>query len=141
MFGNNNEYAEFFLLVGILTFSVKSFSQSFNPNELMGAWKLQPADNNSTITFTAEKIYSQSPQYKDSMFFRLDHVVNDFIFTTLTKDSLTGFIYKIEKINNDHFKLVAIKTRRYNKKSMTWNAMDMANGPVLDMTRIKDINK
>ncbi len=132
---------KFYLLIGILVLSGKSFSQSFNSNELMGAWKLPSGGNNSTITFTPEKIYSQSPQYKDSMFFRLDHVVNDFILTTLTKDSLPGFIYKIEKINNDHFKLVAIKTRRYNKKSMTWKAMDMANGPVLDMTRIQDIHK
>jgi len=134
----NYKMLKFCLLIGTLTFSVKSFSQSFNSDELLGAWKLQPADNNSTITFTSEKIYSQSPQYKDSMFFRLDHVVGDFILTTLTKDSLPGFIYKIEKVNNDHFKLVAIKTRRFNKKSMTWNAMAVSNGPILDMTRIKD---
>jgi len=128
-----------FVLLGMLAFSGKLYSQTINYNELIGDWKWGSEKDYVKITFKKDTIYSQHSIYLENKWsYVLDSTNNEYFLKTLPVDSkiIPCTYYKLKQVNQGSFTLQIYKIKAYNTKTNNWYEFEPQDHSILSLTRI-----
>ncbi len=132
---------KFILFIGLTTFYTKSFSQSFQPSDLIGVWQYGPDIATAKITFMKDSTLIMDDQDEKNKLvgYTFEKTDSGYFLTMQPKDSdSTDMMYfKIKKLNQDQINLEIFKAKVFNNTTNGWDEHAVPPGTIMVLRRRK----
>jgi hypothetical protein len=130
-----------FLCIGFLIFPFRSFSQSFQPSDLIGVWQYGPDITTAKITFLKDStlIMDDQDEKNKLVAYTFEKTDSGFLLRMQPKDSdSTDVMYfKIKKLDQNQINLEIFKAKVFNKTTNDWDEHAVPPGTIMVLRRKK----